>query len=168
MANTSSEKRAGMFSSAGWLFADMFLALMMVFIVASTVGKYTPPPKKGVVPTPTPHIIGMRPDSTDIEIAVDVDTLLFTDPQAARKEVEGQIRTKMTAYQAEKAAVVLTFGCGPDDGRDTETASSVNDVLRSLGSRHFIFDRAVFKNYIDRSCNEGTVKSQIYFYLLQK
>lgn len=146
----------------------MFLALMMVFIVASTVGKYTPPRKIGVVPTPTPHIVGMRPDSKDIEIAVDVDTLLFTDPQAAKRDVEGQIRTKMNAYQGEKAALVLTFGCGLDDGRDTDTARSVNDVLRSLGTRHFIFERAAFKNYVDRSCNEGTVKLQIYLYLLQK
>lgn len=157
-----------MFSSSGWLFADMFLALMMVFIVASTVGKYTPPQKKGIGPTPTPHIVGMRPRSVDFNVTVDFDTLLFADPQAAKKDVERQVRVHLKAYHTEKAALVLTFGCGPEDGRDTDVAKSVNDVLRSLGARHVIFEQASFSNYIDRGCNEGIVELKIFFFLLQK
>lgn len=154
--------RKGMFALTGWLFADMFLAIMMIFIVASTVGKYDPLVKQGV--TPTPQISGIDTHAQAISIIVNVSPLINNDP-TAQKSVRDQVRSKLYANRTRKAGIVLTFSCGLDDMQDTSISNHVNTILRELGDQHFIFDKTAFRSFIDRGCVLGTVNLEIYYFI---
>lgn len=155
-----------MFANSGWLFADMFLALMMVFIVAFTVGKYTPP-TQAAPPTPTPHIKGIEIPPKVLTLQIDATGLLYNDPSAIQ-DVKNQVQHALHRYSSRKAALVQTFGGGPDQEQDTTIAQNVNAILRTLGSQHFIFAGAGFDNFIDLGTNFGTINIRIYFYIFDK
>lgn len=149
------------FALAGWLFADMFLAIMMIFIVASTVGRYDPPVDQAE--TQTPQISGIDLYPQKISIMVNVFYLIHDDPTAL-KSVRDQVSSKLYENRARKAGIVLTFGCGPNDGQDTMISEHVNTALQKLSSQHFIFDKTVFRSFINRGCPLGQVDLEIYYF----
>lgn len=154
--------RKSVFALTGWLFADMFLAIMMIFIAASTVGKYDPPVKQGV--TPTPQISGIDRHAQSISIFVNVSLLIHNDP-ATLKSVRDQVTNKLHANRTRKAGIVLTFSCGLDDWQDTNVSNHLNATLHELGIQHFIFDKAAFSSFIDRGCTSGVVNLEIYYFI---
>jgi hypothetical protein len=158
-----------MFASSGWLFADMFLALMMVFIFASTVGVYTPPVKPIQKPTPTPplYIKGIDVHTEELPLQIDALALLNND-QITIGKLKTQVQTALHKYSSRKAALVQTFAGGPDDGQDTAIAQHVNAILSQLGSKHFIFNGATFNNFIDLGEPFGQVTIRIYFYVFNR
>ena len=162
-----------MFSLAGWLFADMFLAMTMIFLIASAVGTYIPPKVVSHV-TPTPRLIGMDNNPVSVTFTVDSTGLLNNDPAVVaqvKSEVQNQLKNYMKKHVNGKAAFVSTFGGGADDGTDTQEASNINAILRDLGKqKHYVFDRGdtIYKSYVDRSDNYGFVTLEIFFYLYAK
>jgi hypothetical protein len=163
-----------MFALAGWLFADMFLAMTMIFLLGSTIGTHVPKVKPI---TPTPALIGM--DKTPITVnftvdpnfAVDSNGLLNTDPGVVaqvQSEVRRQLRNYLSTHNNGKAAFVSTFGGGTDDQIDTNEANTINTILQNMGKRqHYVFDSSdtVYNHYIDRSADFGNISIDIFFYL---
>jgi hypothetical protein len=161
-----SRRRAqrNMFALTGWLFADLFLAMTMIFLVASAVGTYSPNNK-------IPRLIGMDKMPVTVSFSIDVNAILNKDSTAVI-QVQSQVRNQLNDYLSEhtngKAAFVLTFGGGADDGIDTTEAHNVNAILQEMGKQqHYVFDRddTVYKDYIDRSASAGNITIDIFFYL---
>lgn len=151
------------FGLVGWLFADLLLALTMIFVIVSAVqGAYTPPKKSGA----TPIISALSSTPVDVTVQVDTTALLNSDP-AAMASVQNQVKSQLQRYQQLKAGMVLTFGGGPNADQDTSVAQQINSALGSLGAKHFVFDKAVFRSFIDLSQVSGTNLIQVYFFAYQ-
>jgi hypothetical protein len=163
-----------MFTLAGWLFADMFLAMTMIFLIASAVGTYIPKDANASTITPTPHLIGMDKVPITVSFSVDVNGLLSNDPTVVaqvKSQVQNQLKGYLSKHVNGKAAFVSTFGGGIDDQTDTAEASNVNMILQDMGrQQHYVFDRndTVYNHYIDRSANFGDITIDIFFYLYTK
>jgi len=162
-----------MFSLAGWLFADMFLAMTMIFLIASAVGTYTPK-VQGKAITPTPRLIGMNKTPITVSFAVDSNGLLNNDPTVitqVKSEVQKQLKDYLSKHVNGKAAFVSTFGGGTDDRVDTAEADNVNAILQDMGKKqHYVFDLkdTIYNHYVDRSANFGSITIEIFFYLYTK
>jgi hypothetical protein len=155
--------RRSTFSLVGWLFADLLLALTMIFVIISAVqGVYVPPKKVGV----TPIISALSSKPVDVMVQVDTMALLNSDP-AAMASVQSQVKSQLRRYSQLKAGMVLTFGGGPDANQDTSVAQQINAVLASLGAKHFVFDKAVYRSFIDLSQVAGTNLIEVYFFAYQ-
>lgn len=161
-----------MFTLAGWLFADMFLAMTMIFLIASAIGTYIPKTQAHKA-TPTPHLIGM--DTTPVTVTFNVDSngLVNFDP-AVVAQVQSQVRNQLKGYLSKhvngKAAVVLTFGGGTDDVIDTNEATAINTILQNMGKQHYVFDSkdVGYNDFVDHGDNFGFISIRIFFYLYAK
>jgi hypothetical protein len=153
-----------MFALTGWLFADMFLAMTMIFLVASAIGTYV------TTTHPPPRLLGMDKTPLTVRFSVDINGVLNNDP-ATVAQVESQVRNQLKNYLRKhangKAAFVFTFGGGIDENNDTMEAHNVNKILQRMGRKHYVFDRddIVYKDYIDHSANDGDITINIFFYL---
>jgi hypothetical protein len=161
-----------MFTLAGWLFADMFLAMTMIFLFASAIGTYIPKTPTHSM-TPTPRLIGMDTTPVTVGFTVDVNGLLNNDPAVVaqvKSQVQNQLKPYLSKHVNGKAAFVSTFGGGTDDRIDTTEASNVNKILHDMGKHHYVFDRSdtVYKQYVDRSAKFGAITIDIFFYLYTK
>lgn len=167
-----------MFALVGWLFADMFLAMTMIFLIASTIGTPIADASEPIIPvnitiTATPHLIGMDKVPVFVHFSINSDDLLADDPDpAVTRQVWSQVQNQLKGYLNKhidgKAAFVLTFGGGRDDDLDKAEAQHVNKILQDMGrQQHYVFDRndTVYTNYIDRSANAGDIEIEIFFYL---
>lgn len=161
-----------MFTLAGWLFADMFLAMTMIFLIASAIGTYIPKTSAHTA-TPTPHLIGMDTTPVTVTFTIDVNGLLNNDPAVAA-QVQSQVRNQLKSYLSKhvngKAALVLTFGGGTDDEIDTTEAININTILQNMGKQHYVFDGKDigYYHYLDRGANFGAISIEIFFYLYAK
>jgi hypothetical protein len=153
--------------TVGWLFADLLLALAMIFLIANTtnsapkiVAKATPTPipTATLSPTPTP-IPRLETSYQPFVILIDSEGLLNGD-QNAINQVKQQIRAQHF-LQGRNAGLVIVYGGAPTTD-DIETAkkvaSRVYDVMRSLGKEHFAFSRA---SYYDPLFNLGASTDEI-------
>lgn len=165
----------------GWLFADLLLALAMLFLVANTV----PLPKKAIAltpaptliptptPTPTPKVAqSLDPNPLNFSLAnLDYNGLLQNPPtDSALKAVECQVQSQ-TKSLVRRAGFVIAFGgaiasdgtTNPNEGN--LVAGRVEDVLRMLGKDGYIFVGTVYQDpYHDLGSNLGVVELQIYLY----
>lgn len=142
MQNNRRERRS-MFSLAGWLFADLLLALTTIFIVASAVGVYVPPQPKSK-PTPTPRVLPrLELKFHRFTINVDPGGLLNGD-QNAVDSVKQQVRAQ-SFLKGRSAGLVIVYGGAPSDS-DISTAlniaSKIYDIILALGKQGFAFSRA--------------------------
>src|SRR6266446_9227880 len=106
-------RRSGrnMFSIAGWLFADMLLAMMMIFIVASTTSVTIPPKTKL---TPTSRALP-RLELKFHRFTIDVDPNgILNDAPDAIAAVKNQVRSQ-AFLKGRSAGLVVVYGGAPDD-----------------------------------------------------
>src|SRR5258708_181600 len=84
------------FHSAGWLFADLLLALTIIFIAASAAGKPVEKAHPKITPTPiVPFIKGLNPQASYVTINIDANALQQNDPaaiQAIKDQVKYQLK----------------------------------------------------------------------------
>lgn len=158
--------RQNMFTQVGWLFADMFLAMTMIFLSTSTIGTYTPPQSKA---TPTPHQVGLDPHPQDVSMTVDMNALLNGDADSyVQQQVKAQLASYLHSHPYGKAAVVLTFGGGPQNDIDTQEAQDTNAILQHMGSQqHYVFNHSdiSYNNFIDLGSDYGAIYIEIFFFL---
>lgn len=133
--------RHNMFSIAGWLFADMLLAIMMIFIVASTTS-VTILPKTN--PTPTPKVLlRLELKFHRFSLHVDPNGLLKNAPSAIA-DVKSQVKSQ--AFLKGRSVGLVIVYCGAPGDADIVTALTIADkvyaVLLSLGKHGFAFSRA--------------------------
>ncbi|GAA4232495.1 hypothetical protein GCM10022254_32520 [Actinomadura meridiana] len=146
-----------MFGSAGWLFADLMLALVVMLVLATGIALPDEPdhprPKPTPTPTPTPTLTPARPPRllpTPVkrDVSVDADALLRNDKgavDALRKRVRDMLDKPLGGR---RAGIVLTFGPGSGDiARGVKIAKSFNEkVLGALGGGQFTRDTA-YRSY---------------------
>jgi hypothetical protein len=129
--------------SAGWLFADMMLALAMVFLAANTMTPLSPrhiqiTPTPTATPTPSARILETNYCQLILE---DGDPGRFSrDKNFAIKTLEPQI-TRIGFIQHRKVGIAIAYG-GVDDMTDsaqqkqgTDMAANVYKVLQDLGQK---------------------------------
>ncbi|WP_113705627.1 hypothetical protein [Nonomuraea lactucae] len=168
------------FGTIGWLFADLMVALVMAFLVATTVGgqkpeapppepspTMTPTPTPSPTPTPTPTVepgIEQRPVKVTLR-GVDWAGLL-----AGSKAAEADLRRKIQAKEQLKdrhAGLVLAFGGGGAQDRDRaqNIARKANAVFKKLGKQNFsVFHGTVFVPYVNFYNSMSTVSLDVYMF----
>ncbi|MEU8147470.1 hypothetical protein [Nonomuraea sp. NPDC048901] len=162
------------FGTIGWLFADLMVALVMAFLVATTVGvkkpEASPPepsPTATPMPTPTPTVepgIEQRPVKVTLQR---VDWVgLLAGSKAAQADLERKVRAK-EQLKDRRAGVVLAFGGGgaQDRGRAENIARKANAVFKKLGKQDFsVFHETVFVPYVDYYASMSTVSLSVYMF----
>ena|SRR3989442_8866259 len=140
----------------GWLFADLLLALAVIFLSANTVGV-----KPGAIPTSIPTSTA-RPSPTRtvatptplprlelskyrINLTIDSNGLLNGSPSAIndlKQKIQGQ-----AVLQGRTAGLVIVYGGAPDVtqvSRAEAVATKVIGVLVSLGNSGFVFTKTSY------------------------
>src|SRR5437588_10776161 len=129
--------------TAGWLFADLLLALGMVFLVSNTVAlPPRPKPTLTATRTPTPTSVAriLEHNYCQIELTVDDLSSFLDDQSSAINQLEPKIN-QISFLKNRKVGIVIAFG-GASDGnfdRGRQLASRVYDVIRDLGNKAEVF-----------------------------
>lgn len=173
-------RRSGevLFGSAGWLFADLMLALVMMLFLATAISASNATPKPAL-PTPTPPPTTtttppvttappqqprLLPDPIPLDVTGDVEGLLRND-HAAIVDMRQKVRKKLAKRLASKrAAIVLTFGPAPsgDIGRGVDAAAKFNkQVLLALGGP---FATATFRPYFQNDKKPNTINFDVFVF----
>ena len=166
----------------GWLFADLLLALAMIFLIANTISPKLPPKRPVVHTKPTPRI---KPTPT-ISRSLILDpgkafrlTTMGSNPDdlaagtaGAITYIEQQIRQELTQQGKgnRRAGIAIVYG-GAGDGstasidRALTIASEVYKVLGLLGQQKFVFCHTDFYDplFVDHQ-DPGTVQIDIFFF----
>lgn len=151
--------------TVGWLFADLLLALAMIFLIANTinsapkvVAKVKPTPTITPTPTPTP-IPRLETHYKRIIIQIDANGLLQGDENAVN-QAKQEIRSQQV-LQRHNVGLVIVYGGAPTVNDITSAkaiASKMYDIMRSLGKEHFAFSKA---SYYDPVYDLGTDTNEI-------
>jgi hypothetical protein len=162
------------FGGTGWLFADLMVALAVVFLVATTVGFPTPPkPKPASAHQPAPK---KSPDAKQPEPALDLtpvtvtinnldyNGLLNNSPAAlnsVRNAILGDARVR-----SRRAGLVLLFGGDnpQDDTLALNIDGKVQQILKSLGAQNVLFQVAVYRNFLDLAQPPSNFHMDIYLF----
>jgi hypothetical protein len=143
------DRKGPLIVAAGWLFADMLLALAMLFLAANTLAIHPPP-----LPTRTPTLLTATSTPTPtptpapyleqtfhrFKIAVDASGLL-SGSQNARNAVAQQVEAQ-SFLQGRKAGLAIVYGGAPNDSqivRAEDIANKVYDILHGLGKQNQTF-----------------------------
>jgi len=132
--------------SAGWLFADMLLALAMVFLAANTFA-VRPPPAIPPTPTPTPKATATPRTPPRLEqgyhrftITVDSNGLLNNNPNASN-DVIRQVKAQ-GFLRGRRVGLIIVYGGAPgvnQIGQAETIANKVYDILLNLGRHDLTF-----------------------------
>ena len=181
MRNSTNSGLSGSLARYGFLFADLFAVLAMIFLLANTVGSF---PKPKVVPTPTPTpiptataipspvICGLDNsaayDNNNPNQAFQVqDALSLTPPDSgAVAAFEQEVQSALQTYKARGAGFVLVWGGGPAVGHGTDLANGAIVAMKQLGKQGFIFTKTSYRPLWDGNLNNDTVGLTIFFYRL--
>jgi hypothetical protein len=162
---------------SGWLFADLLLALAVIFLAANTVGIKPKP-----IPTPTPRpIVSPTPTQTPtptpeprLDFAYHRITLtnvdfngLLNNSSSAINDVEQQLRSQNVLH-GRSVGLAIVYGGAPTDG-DITQAFAISDkvyaILRSLGHSNFAFQRASYYDHLYVLGNDpGTVVIDVFLF----
>jgi hypothetical protein len=140
--------------SPGWLFADLLLALAVLFLVANTLAIKPPPPaprtiKKPAIkltPTPTP-LPRLELNFHEFTIHVDPNGLLSNN-RGAIASVEQQVRAQ-SILKGRSVGLVIVYDGAPTVSQ-ISTAQTISrkiySILKGLGNAGFAFTRASYYN----------------------
>lgn len=162
------------FGMTGWLFADLLLALAVIFLVANTVAHVPAPPP---TPTPTPLATATPapPNVLDLDYIivqltqVDYAGLHQKNPGAI-EAIERQIITD-PRLMGKCAGLVLSFGgsVGESNGIGTQAATDVDEiVLPRLGKTDHkdfrTFAVAISRPFFAPTKPVGSIELDVYVY----
>jgi hypothetical protein len=136
---------------SGWLFADMLLALFVIFLSANTVGitpQTIPTPVPTIIPTPTPTpqpSPRLELNKHRLQLAINPNGLLSDSP-GAQQTLEQEVRAQ-TFLQGRTVGLAIAYGNAADPSQirmAQELARKVIHVLQILGGQNFAFTRASY------------------------
>jgi hypothetical protein len=135
MLRRESRQQRSMFSLAGWLFADLFLVLTMLFFTSATPWVTRNPPSN-------PQICGMEQKISSYSIkAPDPNGLRQQHNTSAINSFNAVVKKTLGSDTKKVAGFVEVFGGNPygnvPDGQNF--AAGAIKALKVLGSEHFIF-----------------------------
>jgi hypothetical protein len=162
--HTSGRSR-DLLSLGGWLFADLLLALAMLFFTTSIIVQPAHPVH--IKPTPTPKVqpplelIGHR-----IMVTIDAAGIL-NNSSAAIQSVEREIRG-MPILRHRSAGLVVAYGGSPtvyQINTAVEIADKIYTILGMLGKTDFVFTHSKFYDSLFRlGMDENTVILDIFLF----
>jgi len=144
---------------SGWLFADLLLALAVLFLAANTVGAKpqpptpTPVPTQALVPTPTPTFTPTPTQEPRLDFSpqritisgVDYNGLLSGSSQATN-DVKQKLLSQ-SVLQGRSVGLTIVYGGAPttdDIGRAINIAKKVYSILQDLGNSGGAFKRSSY------------------------
>jgi len=142
MKRRSHSRMRDLVSLSGWLFADLMLALAMLFFSTSIIAKPTPPPPPSPTPTPKP---ALELSQNRITISIDPYGILNDSPDAI-SNVETQIQGQQV-LQNRSAGLVIVYGGAPGTAEirtAQDIARKIYGILGQLGQQGFVFSHAVY------------------------
>jgi hypothetical protein len=154
-----------LFGSTGWLFADLLLALAVVFLVATTVGTAPlPTPKKHPAASTTHKVTQAKKPNTGKRqpppLDLDFYNITFTinDPSgliagspSAVAAVRASIVGATRRWDNRSAGIVLLYG-GDESGLDyKQLDDAVTKILQDLGKTEPLFRVAKYRDFLDQS-----------------
>lgn len=147
--------------SVGWLFADLLLALAMLFLIANTIAPARPvliptptptprlTPTRAPTPTPTPNALLLDQDRVTLQIDnINPDGLSASPADAGSvSDLKQKIQAQVTAkgLQGRRAGIAIAYGgvgsnpSGPQIDQGTSVATEVYKVLDMLGLQKIVF-----------------------------
>lgn len=138
----------------GWLFADLLLAFMVIFLAAQPPfpkiipATPTPTPTPIVTPTPVPRLDFKYQRFRDDN--VDYNGILSNSPSAVRA-LEQFINSQRT-LRNRSAGLVIVYDGAPSDNDigDAQTIAQavINHVLKPMGRQGALFQRTSYYNPI--------------------
>lgn len=185
--NQRSAKKNSVFLTAGWLFADLFLALSVIFLVSNSkipsseyllsvsksatldVPQNSPMPDEEII-TPT---LTARPDenlqvgldTTPVILIVNVTPVKYLSNDASETEnIQVSLKNKLSDYLDRRAGLVITLGYHNEIGIGMRLAQKGNLELKKLYPE--LFRNSVMKSFwfsTDVINVAGTIKFEIYF-----
>lgn len=170
-------ERRDMYDVAGWLFADLLIALTLLFsamggfggsVIPGQAAGATAGPSIGPPPTPMPDLYAQT-------ICIALSKVAHVDGvigEAEQKRLRGIIRESLNSVLDNRAVKVLTFGgAGKDNGIAAERlAQQVNALLQQMhrdGETRTLFGGDHFRSYIDLHDENKDVVA-IEMFLLQR
>jgi hypothetical protein len=164
------------FGSTGWLFADLLLALALVFLLAATFivpmpKQSNPPPPTPTpsTPTPTPSTPTPTPSPTESpEPALDLKYIkvpLDINPDdISASSVQSAIAAdpKLAGRQA---GLVILFAGGPYNGSQWEQIDAqVWTILQGMDTSTPLFKVAVSRKFWDGTLSPSQVELNVYLF----
>lgn len=162
----------------GFLIADLFTALAMLFLVANTQAHVvavvpTPTPTSTPSPTATPaaQLCGLeqQPGFQTI-LTVQNDGALRALDHSAEADFANQVQTAMASEAQRSAGLVEVYGgsyAGSQDvGDGTALADGAIAALRSLSAQHIIFstDKTLYQPFWSGKLASNQVQLIVFFY----
>ena len=164
------------FLLAGWLFADLLLALAVLFSVSNAT-VLPPRPSASPIPTvsrtparttPAPTRSTPSPGLSVLPVCrrldLPIDGLLRGDPDAVAQVVD-ILSNKLEDLRGQTVAIVLTFGSAESNVTATAVSAEVNRILRSatLSARLGpVFAGAQTRDYIVAPAPRGPVYLELF------
>lgn len=165
-----------LFGSAGWLFADLMLALVvMLFLVTVITTPSKPPAKPPVHPptttttttTPPPTTTrppGLLPDPVRLDVEVDTNGLMNNDPVAIAAIRQNVSQLVTGPLQGRQVGMVLTFGTASSSNiqHGIQVANAFDaQVLQALGGQ---FAGAAYQGFFQGGGDQSKITLQIFVY----
>ena len=156
-----------LFWTTGWLFADLFVALTMGFLVANSFAQVIPP---SPTPTPLPTLVTPSPtvfagiDKTPIKLTINIDhNGILSGDQNAINNAKSQVMAYQS-LQGRHAGVAETFG--GTLGLGAAIADAFNrEVLAALGRQGFVFDESpLYQNFLDTNQGIDLIVVDVFVY----
>lgn len=146
---------------AGWLFADLLAALVLVLLGTQVTARPPVEPSPVVFPSPTPPAepspaidrrrVGLSRDPLEAEVTA-------FDEKPLRRDLRQEFGDRLAGR---RAGLVLTFGAG-DGTQGTALAKQVNEALRAAYPA--VFRDAVTRDFHDSALPWGRAKVEIYLF----
>jgi len=147
------------FSIGGWLFADLMLVLVLVFLAAGSVGSAaaTPPPTQLAGTEPSPAASDCR-----LVAVLDKQTVEVAPASRGTRASDAAILKALGRFTGRRAGIILTFGHGATIAQGMQWAEDVNSMLRKrLPS--LVTDRTITEDYFsDTAGPTGTISFDVY------
>jgi hypothetical protein len=141
---------------AGWLFADLLAALVLILLGTGISQPHKPAPVASVTipsakPTlpPTPVGVSVSPVTVEVTLPADVADV--------RNQLAG-VRERLLGH---RAGIVLTFGAG-GEAAGPLLAAQVNNLLRKAYPS--VFDGAVMRNFFGPQPSPQSASVEIYLF----
>jgi hypothetical protein len=159
----------GTFQLAGWLFTDLLLAMMMVFLVSAKDGIPNNKVNAGSA-TPSPEVCGIDPNYLSAVVTV-------TDPFGVRNHstsamtsfFRNVVANKTLSSDSRKSAgVVEVFGGSSNVKDGVSFAAGAIASLRAHANGQFIFSSRTgfFKPLWDGTLPYNQVRIYVFYYIL--
>jgi hypothetical protein len=161
--STSSNEGIGL---AGWLFADLFVGIAVIFLAASSVGGA---PRRSVA---SPTTTTSPPTTTTVPkpVSLEREPIIVVVPDADAKpaevlgaEVNGAITEQLNQRGIPGARVgfALVFGASPDTGDGIGIARDADNKLRQ--ALPGLFGDAATRQYWTAELPRGSLRLELFF-----